>query len=205
MALTNKIRNHCITCILVLFTLIINPLTLNASKNSAKNFVNEVTGKVTSILDNTNLGAAEKKQDLKNIFEKYVDIAWISKFTLGKYTRSASKEQIAEFNQLFTKYLTNSYVSNFSNFSSNDIIIDSVTQTNQHEFLVKTIVKNHTKNSSIAINFQLYEKAKENSFVVFDIIIEGVSMIATQRSEFSSIISQYGFDGMLNKLRQKKY
>ena len=172
-----------------------------ASTRELKNFVNNLGNKVISIIKREDLGKAEKKERLSKIFRKVVDTKWIGRFAMGRYWRISTKKQRDDFLKLYSTYLINTYVPSFEKFTGNGFLIKNIIETRNGEYLVQTEVNTDTGNK-VRIDYMLIKKGT-NKYIIFDIIAEGVSMISTQRSEFRSIISNSGVQGLINHLRAK--
>lgn len=170
-----------------------------ATSDQAKAFVQGVSDQVIKVLQ-TGQSDAQKEQQLISIFEKSVDVEWMGRFALGRYTNTATPEQLKRYNELYRQYLIASYIPRFKSYTSEKI---NITQARGEgdEFTVQTEIVRPNNQQPIAVNYRV--KEKKGQFVLVDVIGEGVSLITTQRSDFSGGISQGGMDQFLTKLEQK--
>ena len=182
-------------------------LTYNISAASTKDatkFVNDLSDNVMSIMKHNSLTDSQKEDRLSVIFTKVVDTDWIGKFALGRNWNTASAETQQEYLKLFKKYLVSIYVPNFKKYTSQKLQITRVNETAKNEFLVQTLMIDTATKNAIKIDYRMIQKNEDpTQFLIFDIIGEGISLIATQRSEFTTVISREGFSGLIDDLKNK--
>lgn len=167
--------------------------------NDVKKFVDNNINEILAIVDNSNISDGEKTKALNAKFVSIVDVNWMAKFTLGIHWRDISKKDINNYLNAYKEYVLNSYVPNFKKYNSSyEVKVLSVESVRKNEFLVKTNINSKKDLTSYSIDFRLI--SKDQNLFIFDIITEGVSMIATQRVEFNSIINRYGISYLIDKL-----
>ncbi len=168
---------------------------------AAKQFVSETSDKVIAVVKSSS-GAESKENSLQDIFVSVTDIDWIGKFVLGKYWHTLSDDQKVSYVTNYRNYLIKSYVPLFREYNGQSITIREVKTLSAEQYLVVTDIKPRDENSSpIRVEYRL--KYDQGSYKIRDIVAEGVSMIATQRSEFASIINNSGFAALVDKLKDK--
>jgi phospholipid transport system substrate-binding protein len=177
----------------------------HANEKDAANFVNDTANRVIEIVKRTDLEEGMKEARLNEIFQKVVDTRWIGKFSIGQYWRTLSSDQQNEFLDLYTKYLTGMYVPNFKKYTGNVVKVTSAKELRPNEFFVQTVIVNPVDTrGNIQVNYMLRQDSQKlESFVIFDIIAEGVSLITTQRAELSSVMGSKGFDEVINSLKKR--
>ena len=182
-------------------------LTLNISNATSEDvidFVNSISKRTLDIARDENISDSAKEAALGNLFMNVVDTQWIGKFSLGRYWRNASIEQREQYIDLYSKFLTQNYVPNFKEYAGSELMIQNVSEVRRNEYLVQTLITESSGSITIRIDYRLKRKGNgTKNFVVFDIIAEGVSLITTQRSEFSSIIARSGMDYLISMLKNK--
>lgn len=171
-----------------------------ASKDSARAFVDELGNKALEIIKQGGAGKVDTRKKLESLFEDSVDIEWVSKFVLGKYWRQASDAQKSLYKEKYKYFLITHYTSKFSDYSDESFKIHDVKEQQSGEYqLTMEIVR--PREPSVYVDYRI--RAKEKGFAIFDIIVEGVSLITTQRSEFGSVISRKGLDYLIEQLDVK--
>ncbi|MBN8827753.1 MAG: ABC transporter substrate-binding protein [Sphingobacteriia bacterium] len=170
------------------------------SKN-AKEFVEQLSHDTLVIITNASLNDEKKFNMLCNKFISNVDTNWISKFVLGAHYRKLNDVQKKEFAELYKDFLVNYYVPKFKQFNEDVIKILGVHELGDYRFKVSTII-DRKKDFDVKVDY-LVKPSENGDPKIYDIVAEDISMVTTHRSEFTSVISQKGYDGMVSYLRQK--
>lgn len=189
--------------LLLIFLCLAN--TAQATTKDAINYVNDLAHRVIELVKQQDLSEPVKEQKLNVIFLKNVDTRWIGKFSLGQYWRSINPQQQEAFLDLYSKYLTGIYVPNFRKYTGNVVKVLNAKEVRPGEYFVQTVIVNGTDSAGdIHINYMMRQDPKGmESFIIFDVIAEGVSLITTQRAELGSILSNQGFDALIDLLKRK--
>jgi phospholipid transport system substrate-binding protein len=173
-----------------------------AATADANGFVTGLSKEVLGVIGNKAMDEASKEKKLIEIFTRVIDINWIGKFALGRYARTATPEQLVRYNKVYTQYLINSYVPNFRQYTGEELKITNIIEPKTEEYLVQTQII-RPDGTTIQVDYRLRKNPKAAAFIIYDIIGEGVSLIATQRSEFNSVIAQQGIDALLAQLEKR--
>jgi phospholipid transport system substrate-binding protein len=141
----------------------------------------------------------EKVEMLKNIARETVDVRGIGFYSLGAHRKGLSKEQLNEYEKVFTEYFLKSFSSRLSEYSNPMIEVNSKKKINDNYTIVSsTLVATDTR-PEVKIEWRIYTKNPDN-LLIRDLIIEGLSLARTQKEEFSSIINSN--DGKIEALIQ---
>ena len=137
-----------------------------------------------------------KMKDL--IFPKF-NFLEMGKRSLGnKHWKNISPEERKAFIELFGKLLENSYANKLESYSDEKInYVDEIVKGRYA--MVKTEVVR--KNSTINVDYKLIESPHE--WQVYDIVVEGVSLIKNYRSQFGKVIHNDSFNTLMEKLNTK--
>ncbi|MFV9875323.1 MAG: phospholipid-binding protein MlaC [Rickettsiales endosymbiont of Dermacentor nuttalli] len=174
----------------------------SATEQKIKDFVDNIGNKTISIIQNTSSTPKEKEEILRQLFINTVDIKWIGDFVLGKYLHIFNDSQLTEYHDLYKQYLVSSYVPKFKQYTQESFKITNINKRNNNEYIVYTVISK-PNGQSIAVNYMI--RANGNQLTVFDIIAEGISLILTTRSDFTSIITNNNnqIEPLLKQLRNK--
>ncbi len=118
------------------------------------------------------------------------DIEQISKFTLGRYGRTATQSQQDEYRKLFADYIVGIYANRFKSYSGEQLAVNSI-RADGDDYLVGTSIASPGNPTPVSVDWKL-GKGPDGLLRVRDVIIENVSMSITQRSEFASILQNAG-------------
>jgi phospholipid transport system substrate-binding protein len=148
------------------------------------------------------LPAAEQEARFRQLLDGNFDIAGISRFVLGPYGRTMSPAAQQQFAPLFRDYLARVYTTRLSRYADAPFRVTG-SRPAGGETIVTSQVWTSTGGSPVAINWNVQDHG--GRFLVTDVVVEGVSMKATQRSEFASIIQRNGGqpDALIAALRQQ--
>ena len=149
------------------------------------------------------LGQKDLDKDERNlkIVEELNEIMYFTAagaLSLGKHWKKISKKQKKEFLKIFKKYINNYIVEKIDLYTNQKIDIGEA----------KIIKKGRAKlnigilsgGEALQVTFKL-RKNKKKAWRVWDVDIEGVSLITTFRSQFSGVLKKNSFDVLLEKLR----
>jgi phospholipid transport system substrate-binding protein len=172
----------------------------NSNNLAAELYIKNTTDEIFKI-------AAQKKSleevriELSNYIRNNIDIKWVAKFTLGKNWRRINKSQRKKFITLFEQYLINNYTPKFTGYNGETYIINNVKSISKNKYISNISL---TLNNNISIKIEIFFiKDIDNNFKIVDISGEGISFAATQRAEFSSLISTHGIKEFLVILEKK--
>lgn len=125
----------------------------------------------------------------------------VSQLVLGRNWTKATKEQQDAFQREFRSLLLRTYATALSKYRNQTIEYKPLrSQPTDKEVTVKTLIL-QPGGQPVAVDYSL-EKTGD-SWKVFDIIIEGVSLVTNYRGQFSNEIRQGGMDGLIQKLADK--
>ena len=159
-------------------------------------FVQSTVNRASEALNNK-FSKEEKIAKLKAIAKETVDIAGIGFYTLGSYRKNINDDQKKEYSNLFEQYFLKSFASRLAEYSNPEIEVFSKKKLNENYTMVSSILVATEQRPEVKIDWRIYTKNPENP-LIRDLIIEGLSLVRTQKEEFSSIIQSN--DGDINAL-----
>ncbi len=174
--------------------LLFMPCISFAQCDEADDFIMGISQKVLHIIKHKNSAANE----LSDLFVSVVDVDWIGKFVLGSYWKTLDDTQKKQYLAKYRSFIIAAYVPLFKEYNGQDFKVDDATDLPNNQCMVSMSIYGKTE-----YNLSYRLKKMDDKFVVHDIIAEGVSLLSTQRSEFGAIITQKGFDALLNRLDAK--
>ena len=154
---------------------------------SPKSFIEKLTSDASQIL----AGGEDKNQKMIKLIElaeQNVDIEGIGLYTLGKFRKNLSENQISEYEALFRQYFLKSFSSRLSEYTNPEIDVTSKEKLSENYTLVNSILKGTSERPEVKIDWRIYTKNPENP-LIRDLIIEGLSLARTQKEEFASILN----------------
>ena len=172
--------------IIIFFSLLLFSSNGFAYSSDPKQFIAEIVDEAKKILVATNTKEVKEKK-LTEIALKTTDIKGIGFYTLGKYRKGLTEEQLKKYSELFEKYFLKSFVSRLSDYSDPKIEVLSAEVLNPKYTMVKSLLLATDKKPEVKIDWRVYTKNPEKP-LIRDLIVEGLSLARTQKEEFASVI-----------------
>ncbi len=180
----------------VLFTLIFSQAAVADDKKDAEEVLKGKLEAVILVLEKKALNEETKIKEIVEIVTPMFNFSLMSKLTLGKkHWPGFTNEQKERFTELFTKRLKDSYLDKMMLYTDEKIEYKESVQVGK-KVQIPTILK--SKDNKISMLYKLY-KSKQG-WRIYDIEIQGVSLISTYRSQFDEILRNKTVDDLLAKL-----
>jgi phospholipid transport system substrate-binding protein len=147
--------------------------------------------------------AKPKDQQIATIgaeIDKIFDFKELSRRTLGKQWKKMSAEQQTEFVQLFRELLQGVYADRLLAYSDQKVLFEKEIMLKKGRAEVQSYLQT-SDGKKMPLFYRLTDKS--GSWKVYDVIIEGVSMVKNYRTQFRQIISKDSPDKLLEILREK--
>jgi phospholipid transport system substrate-binding protein len=155
----------------------------------ARTLVDKTVADINSII---NSGKSEKAMfgDFEKLFARYADVPTIARSALGPAARQASKAQLSGFTKSFQGYLSRKYGRRFREFIGGRIeVSDSRAVKSYFEVISTAYLQGE---APFEVRWHVSDKSGKSLF--FNIIIEGVNMLASERTEIGALLDQRGGD-----------
>jgi phospholipid transport system substrate-binding protein len=151
---------------------------------------------VFTVLQQKDLDPQEKNEDIVDIVTPMFDFELMARLSLGKkHWPELSQEKKERFTELFIKRLKASYLKNFTLYTDEKLFYEPSVQVKKKIHAPTYLV---SKDKKISILYKFY-KAEKN-WKIYDLEIQGVSIIRSYRSQFSDILESGTVDDLLLKL-----
>jgi phospholipid transport system substrate-binding protein len=172
-----------------------------AGAEDARQFVDNVGKRVVEII-NTSGNETQKQQKLRQLFTENVDIEWMGKFVLGSAWQQATEDQRQQYLKAYRDYLLARYTTNFADYTGSNYTITDAQSGDNGQFTVGMEIKSpNAKQPNTEAGYRV--RLENGQFKIIDIIVEGVSLITTERSEFAAVFQQKGMDGLISSIEAK--
>ena len=151
---------------------------------------------VFSVLQKKDLAQQEKNQDIVDIVTPMFDFELMAQLSLGKkHWPGLSQEEKKRFTDLFIQRLKASYLKNFTLYTDEKLFYEPAVQVKKKIHTPTYLI---SKEKKISILYKFYKA--ENNWKIYDLEIQGVSIIRSYRSQFSGILENGTVDDLLLKL-----
>jgi phospholipid transport system substrate-binding protein len=165
-------------------------------------FIKEAVDEIISILQDETLAAparkAERKKRVVAIVEKKFDFREMSMRALAKHWQARSPEEQDRFVSLFKKLLENTYIAKVETYSGEKVVFKKTARQGNKAIVYSNLVR---KNVETPVNYKL--KTADDCWMVYDVEVEGVSLVNNYRTQFASILNKENFASLIAKLEEK--
>jgi phospholipid transport system substrate-binding protein len=175
-------------------------LRAEPSADAARTLIQTVGDDVLAILRDASLGDQDKVERLVALLNGPIDLDLVARLILGRHWRNASEEQRAEYLELFRAFALHTLASRLDVYGGQEFEITGAKVVGRNDALVSTQIL--SQGPPLGVDWRVRE-LNDNSLVAIDVIVEGVSLIVTQRSEFGAVVERQGMDGLLAELRRR--
>ena len=143
---------------------------------------------------------AERRTAVRKIADEIFDFNEIARRALARHWQGLTDKQRAEFVALFSDLLERSYISKIELYGGEKIQYAGERMDGDTASVATRIV---TKNGTeVPIDYRLLKKG--DRWLVYDVNIEGVSLVSNYRTQFNKIIQTGSFEDLIQRLRTKQ-
>ena len=141
---------------------------------------------------------SQRRQMVKSTIDRHFDYEEMAKRCLGASWRSLNAAQRTEFVRLFGELLEASYYDKIERYTDEKISYPAENLDGEYAEVRSVIVR---KNDRIPMDYRLLHKS--SNWMVYDVVIEGVSLVSNYRSQFGRVVSESGYGELVRRLRVK--
>jgi phospholipid transport system substrate-binding protein len=176
------------------------PAIAATEPDGAARFITWLADQAIKVMRSPDATLAERETALHNLLAQSFDLQFLGRFAIGRHWRRMSADQRSEYQRLFGAYILNTYASRFGGYSGETFSVVSARAAGKKDAVVRSLI-NRPSGPPIQCDWRVRATGKQ--YKIIDLMIEGVSMAVTQRSEFSAVIKQNGIDGLVTALRAR--
>jgi phospholipid transport system substrate-binding protein len=165
--------------------------------------VKETADKIIAIVGDPSLKdpakAAQRRERIRRTVDELCDWEEMSRRSLGRHWAQRTEQEKKEFVHLFGQLLERTYIDKVEGYSGEKVnYLGERVDGDYAEVDVKVVTN---KNTEIPVIYRM--RAKDQKWWVYDMVIEGVSLVNNYRTQFSDIMAKSSFEGLMKKLREK--
>jgi phospholipid transport system substrate-binding protein len=188
-------RSLCYTVLILFITV---QAGLASDGNEAQALLKNRLDATIAVLQKKDLDQQKKNEQLVEIVTPMFDFHLMAKLSLGrKYWPGLSEAKKDEFTDLFIKRLRASYLEKISLYTDEKVFFKKPVQNKRKVRIPTEIISN---NNRISMIYKMYKSKKD--WKIYDVEIEGISIISTYRSQFDQVLSKGTIDELLQKLEK---
>jgi phospholipid transport system substrate-binding protein len=162
------------------------------SKDVTLDFVQAISDEILLLLDDDSMTSDDYFKKIRHILNDNMDMNVIGRFLLGRYARTISDDDFSEYSEILQDYVVYVYGERLRSLNGIRISVEDSAPHKRNTYVVSTRVLYANGQAPSSLNWRLYHKNGEIRIV--DIILENISMVSSQREEFTASIYQQGGD-----------
>jgi len=169
----------------------------------AERFISSLADKAVKALTDLSVPRKERAERFRALLNDHFAVKAIGRWVLGRHWRKASKAEQVEYLKLFEELLVVTYLDRFTKYSGETLSVSTSVLHGKNDIVVSSAIIRPNGEPPLKVDWRV--RAKGDSYKIVDVMVEGISMGQTQRSEFSSVIRQKGgvVQGLLEELRKR--
>ncbi|MBF0552079.1 MAG: ABC transporter substrate-binding protein [Deltaproteobacteria bacterium] len=141
----------------------------------------------------------ERRDKIHSIITKNFDFDEMAKRCLARNWAKLVDRERKEFAGVFSELLEASYIGKIEQYTNEEVIFKSEREASPDSTVVNTLIK--TQNNEIPINYSMYPKGSK--WWVYDVNIEGVSLIGNYRSQFNQILAKDSYSELIKRMKTR--
>jgi phospholipid transport system substrate-binding protein len=163
--------------------------------------IRKTTDKIITILSDPALKneVQTRRKMLRNTLSERFDWEEMARLSLAGHWQGLTDEEKKEFVPLFTDLLERTYMNRIENYSGDKVTYDAERVKGDYSLVKVTIFTD--KQVEIPVVYKMKKKGPE--WTIYDVSIEGVSLVNNYRQQFDSIILSSSYQGLVEKLKEK--
>lgn len=142
----------------------------------------------------------QKRRDaLKKAISVIFDYGEMAKRSMGKHWKERSPAEKKEMMQLYETLLENSYSNKIESYNQEKIVYLKESVEGEYAEVKSKVIT--AKRDEYSLDYRLMNEG--GRWMIYDVVIEGVSLVSNYRTQFNNIIQRDGYGALVKKLRQK--
>lgn len=185
---------------------VVATLSLSAARadlETAKSFVQDTANETLAFLNNKDVPIDTKKKEFEAIIDKNFNLKTIAKFVLARHWKQAEEKDREDFISLFKTSMSSTYVNRFDEYQVDHIEVYDARDESDGGIMVQSKVS-RPEGQDVRVDWKVFEK--DGQFRVYDVLLDGISMSISLRSEYAAVIQKgNGQLSHLNGVLRAKY
>jgi len=178
--------------------LILSQPVIADDKIPAEDLLKSMLDNVFEVLQKEDLEQQAKNKAVVEIFTPMFDFALMAKLSLGKkHWPGLTREKKDRFTELFIERLRQSYLNKLTTYTDEQIIYEPPVKVKKKVHIPTSVI---SKGKKISMLYKFYNA--KNSWKIYDIEIQGVSIIRSYRSQFNEILQRGTMEDLFEKLEK---
>ena len=170
--------------------------------------IRETVSEVLAVLEDETLQSPQnqtlRREKLRQAVYRRFGFEEMARRSLGRHWRDLNAEQRQEFVGLFSDLLERSYVGKIEGSGAGSQVDYPRETIDEEGFASVLSLITSRLGSQIDVEYRLLQRDGDTAWEVYDVVIEGVSLINNYRTQFNNVIHRTSYDGLVRQLRLKQ-
>ncbi len=195
--MSHRVRTFGTALLVVLWSATAVPVL--AGSDDPAIFVKSLGDRAIMVLSDENSTPESRKIEYRRLLDEGFAVNTIGRFALGRHWRVATEDERMEYLDLFRIFVLDTYAERLDSFTGETFAVIESRSLDDKDAMVSTEIGGES-GPQIRVDYRV--RSHDGTLKIVDVMVEGISLIVTQRSEFTSVINREGFEGLMARLRQ---
>lgn len=132
----------------------------------------------------------------------YVDTTRMARYVVGRYWRTATEQQQAEFVEQFTLTMMRSYSQSILKLNVRSIDVAQALPDGDNRVIVTTKVTQED-GSTADVTYRIFKEANSGNWLIYDVVVENISLLVNYRQSYATDIERRGFDAVIVAMKER--
>lgn len=185
---------------LIVLALLVAASGTAVASGSSSAFIAALGKSVVEILEDPNLSQDERAARYGDRFRQAFDWDRIGAFAIGQYRRGVTRQKFEEYRDLFAAHMMQIYAAKFAGYSGEQFVIKGERAFGRGGSEVVALLRGADSGEAVKLAFKLVQE--DGTQRIYDVAVNGVSLLVAKRAEVKGIIASGGIDGLIAQLRK---
>lgn len=176
------------------------PASASAVDGNPTAFITSLGNAVVEILEDPALSQDERVKRYVAQFRAAFDWDRIGVFAIGRYRQGLTHEKFAEYRDLFAQHMTKIYAARFADYSGERFVVKGERPVGRDGSEVFAEIRGAGSQEAVGLAFKVVDDG--GNLKIYDVSINGVSLLVAKRAEVKGILASRGIDGLIATLRR---
>lgn len=183
----------------MVLSMVLPTMSASASNAEAKEVVTDLQEALLESMQ-AEVGYAERVERLTPVIDQAHHLSAMANFALGRHASQLDRNERRQFVEVFSRLIVATYASRFDQYSGERFEYKSCREISPERMVVRTVLVT-SKNEVVNLDYLVLWQ--DEKWAIVNVLANGVSDLALMRSEYTSILQDRGFDGLLDELRRQ--
>lgn len=174
----------------------------STDQKEAAAFLKELGEEAIAVLADKEQPLQAREETVEGLLREHLELETMGRFVLGPEWRKASADQREAYVELFSEFVVRTYSRRLGGYGGQQFEVTGTSQAGKSDALVVTAITSGDGSPPVKAGWRV-KTASNGKLKIVDVIVEGVSMLQTQRSEFDSVVRRSGLEGLMTLLQEK--